>query len=107
MFKDFWFYLYSIPFALGILLTAMSIVMLTSTDYTGLSYARNECEGLNETNLDSEGWSAMDFCIDKKTSKDSVYPVLLFIVGMLGFIFIIPLSIYLLLTWRMHRYGHY
>jgi hypothetical protein len=106
MFKDFWFYLYSIPFALGILLTAMSIVMLTSTDYTGLSYARNECEGLNETNLDSEGWSAMDFCVEK-TSMDGAYAVLLLIAGMLGIAFIIPLAIYLLLSWRKNKYGHY
>ena len=107
MFKDFWFYLYSIPFALGILLTAMSIVMLTSTDYTGLSYARNECEGLNETNLDSEGWSAMDFCIEEKTSKDLAYALLLFIPGIIGIVFIIPLAIYLLLSWRKYKYGLY
>ena len=107
MFKDFWFYLYSIPFVLGILLTAMSIVMLTSTDYTGLSYARNECEGLNETNLDSEGWSAMDFCVEKKMSEDLAYPVLIFIASMLGIFFIIPLTIYLLLSWRKYKYGHY
>ena len=67
----------------------------------------NECAGMNETNLDSEGWSAMDFCIYEKTSEDLGNALLLFISGMLGIIFIIPLSIYLLLSWRKHRYGHY
>ena len=67
----------------------------------------NECAGMDETNLDSEGWSAMDFCIYEKTSEDLGNALLLFISGMLGIIFIIPLSIYLLLSWRKHRYGHY
>ena len=67
----------------------------------------NECAGMNETNLDSEGWSAMDFCIYEKTSEDLGNALLLFISGMLGIIFIIPLLIYFLLRWRMQRYGHY
>ena len=81
--------------------------MFASLDNTGSSYMHNECAGMNETNLDSEGWSAMDFCIDKKESEDLAYALLIFITGILGIYFIIPLSIYLLLSWRMHRYGHY
>ena len=107
MLKDFWFYLNFIPFALGILFILMFIMKSQSSDYSGLSYIHNECEGLNETDLDSEGWSAMDFCIEEKTSKDLAYALLLFIPGIIGIVFIIPLAIYLLLTWRKHRYGHY
>ena len=70
MFKDFWFYFNSILFALGIILILISIVMFVSVDNTGLSYMHNECAEMNETDLDSEGWSAMDFCIDEKTSED-------------------------------------
>ena len=82
--------------------------MITSFNYnTELSYMHNECAGMNETNLDSEGWSAMDFCIYEKTSEDLGNALLLFISGMLGIIFIIPLLIYFLLRWRMQRYGHY
>ena len=107
MFKDFWFYFNSIPFALGILLTLISTMMFQSIDYTGLSYMHNECAGVNETDLDSEGWSAMDFCIEEKTSEDLAYALLMFIAGILGIYFIIPSSIYLLLTDRKYRYGHY
>ena len=67
----------------------------------------NECEGLNETDLDSEGWSAMDFCVDKEEAENLGYALLMFITGILGIYFIIPSSTYLLLSWRMHRYGHY
>jgi hypothetical protein len=107
MFKDFWFYFNFIPFALGILFTAISIMVFTSLDHTGLSYTHTECAGANETVLDSEGWSAMDFCVEKKMSEDLAYPVLLFFTGMLGIIFIIPLAIYLLLSLRKFKYGHY
>ena len=100
MFKDFWFYFNFIPFALGISFILMFIMKAQSSDHSGLSYMRNECEGLNETDLDSEGWSAMDFCIEETTSNDLAYALLLFIPGIIGIVFIIPLSIYLLLSWR-------
>ena len=67
----------------------------------------NECAGMNETNLDSEGWSAMDFCVDKEEAENLGYALLMFIMGILGIYFIIPSSIYLLLTYRKYRYGYY
>ena len=107
MFKDFWFYFNSIPFALGVLLILISIMMFVSLDNTSQSYMHNECAGLNETDLDSEGWSAMDFCIDEKESEDLAHALLLFIPGIIGIVFIIPLAVYLLLNWRKCKYGHY
>jgi hypothetical protein len=107
MFKDFWFYFNFIPFALGILFILMFIMKAQSSDHSGLSYMHNECEGLNETDLDSEGWSAMDFCIEEKTSKDLAHALLLFIPGILGIVFIIPLTVYLLLSWRKCKLDHY
>jgi len=67
----------------------------------------NECAGMNETNLDSEGWSAMDFCIDKEEAEDLAHALLMFITGILGIYFIIPSSIYLLFTYRKYRYEYY
>ena len=107
MFRSFWFYFNSILFALGVTFALITITMFVSLDNTGSSYMNNKCAGMNETNLDSEGWSAMDFCIDEKESEDLAYALLMFISGVLGIYFIIPLSIYLLLSWRKHRYGHY
>ena len=60
----------------------------------------NECAGVNETDLDSEGWSAMDFCVDKEEAENLGYALLIFITGILSIYFIIPSSIYLLLTYR-------
>ena len=55
-----------------------------------------------------------DKCIDEFFKKEdgiiTIFEVL-WVCGLLfsviGIAFIIPLSIYLLLSWRMHRYGHY
>ena len=82
--------------------------MFQSSDIkTHHGYMKNECLGKNETDLDSEGWSEMDFCIDKHSGDNLVFIFFMFVAGILGIIFIIPLSIYLLLSWRMHRYEHY
>ena len=78
-------------------------MMFVSLNKTGSSYMNNECAGMNETDLDSEGWSAMDFCIEEKTSKDLAFALLLFIPGIIGIVFIIPLAIYLLLSWRKYK----
>ena len=81
--------------------------MFVSLDNIGSSYMNNECAGMNETDLDSEGWSAMDFCVDKEEAENLGYALLMFITGILGIYFIIPSSIYLLLSWRRQRYCHY
>ena len=70
-------------------------------------YMKNECLGKNETDLDSEGWSAMDFCIDKKESENLGYALLIFIAGVLGIYYIIPPSIYFLLGWIKFLYDHH
>ena len=107
MIKGFWFYFNFIPFVLGILFILMFIMNSQSSDHSGLSYIHNECAGLNETDLDSEGWSAMDFCVDEKASRDLAYALLLFIPGIIGIIFIIPLAVYLLLSRKKCKHGHY
>ena len=41
------------------------------------------------------------------TTAFELFWVLGLLISLAGVVFIIPLSIYLLLSWRMHRYGHY
>ena len=84
---------------LGIIVILISSIMYQSSkDYEW--YTQNDCLGKNETDLDSDGWSEMDFCIDKNEGDDLAYNFLMFIV-------LIPLVIYLLVNWRKHRHGHY
>ena len=84
---------------LGIIVFLISSTMYQSSkDYEW--YTQNDCLGKNETDLDSEGWSEMDFCFDKNEGDDLAFSFLMFIL-------LIPLVIYLLVSWRKHRYGHY
>ena len=55
-----------------------------------------------------------DKCVDEFMGEESFLTTtseMLWVLGLLfsiiGIPFIAPLSIYLLLSWRMHRYGHY
>ena len=41
------------------------------------------------------------------TETFELFWVMGLLLSLAGIVFIIPLSIYLLLSWRMHRYGHY
>ena len=62
-------------------------MMFVSLNKTGSSYMNNECAGMNETNLDSEGWSAMVFCVDKEEAENLGYALLMFIACFLGIYF--------------------
>ena len=84
---------------LGIIIFLISCTMYQSSkNYEW--YTQNDCLGKNETDLDSEGWSEMDFCFDKNEGDDLAFSFLMFIL-------LIPLVIYLLVSWRKHRYGYY
>ena len=55
-----------------------------------------------------------DKCVDEFMGENSflsttseLFWVLGLLLSIVGIAFIIPLSIYLLLSWRKHRYGHY
>ena len=41
------------------------------------------------------------------TTTSELFWVLGLLISIVGAAFIVPLSIYLLLSWRMRRYGHY
>ena len=55
-----------------------------------------------------------DKCIDKfmgdesfLTTTSELFWAFGLLISIIGIVFIIPLSIYLLMSWRMRRYGHY
>ena len=103
IFKKFWFYFNAIPVLLGI----FAFYQLTKLPPRGrFKDALEYCKDVDNEKMLSEG-TEQDYCIDNFMVGyfDEAVPwMLLFI---LGIAFIIPLSIYLLFTWRMNRYGHY
>ena len=87
-----------------------------NSDYQGPAFADavEHCKDVsNDTWADDER-TYQDVCIDKFMGEESfmmetfsLFCVMGLLLSLAGIVFIIPLSIYLLLSWRMHRYGHY
>ena len=122
MFKSFWFYFNAVPVAFSILFFSINLLfvwdkLVLVSGYEGPAFvdAVEHCKDVsNDTWADDER-TYQDVCIDKFMGDDESFMTetfeLFWVMGLLlslaGIVFIIPLSIYLLLSWRMHRYGHY
>ena len=116
MFRSFWFYFNSIPVLFCILFFSINLLILWSSDYVAPRFenAVIACKDVSNDHWEDYERTYQDKCIDEFMGEESfltttselfwAFGLLLSIVGM---VFIIPLSIYLLLGWRTHRYGHY
>ena len=122
MFRSFWFYFNATPVAFSILFFSINLLFVWdrlkfSSDYQVPAFADaiEHCKDVsNDTWADDER-THQDVCIDKfmgdeesfMTETFELFWVLGLLISLAGVVFIVPLSIYLLLSWRMHRYGHY
>ena len=122
MFRSFWFYFNAVPVAFSILFFSINLLfvwdrLVLVSGYEGPAFvdAVEHCKDVsNDTWADDER-THQDVFIDKFMGDDESFMTetfeLFWVMGLLlslaGVVFIIPLSIYLLLSWRMHRYGHY
>ena len=102
MLKSFWFYFYSVPVLLGI----YSFYQLTLLPSIGsFKEALKYCKDVDNEIMLSDG-TEQDYCIDNFMAgyfSEAVPWMLLFF---LGVAFIIPLCIYLIMTWKKYRYGN-
>ena len=103
MFKKFWFYFNAVPVLLGI----FALYQITKLPPRGrFKDALEHCKDVDNEKMLSEG-TEQDYCIDNfmMANFNEVLPwMILFLIGIA---FIIPLCLYLIMTWRMHRYGNY
>ncbi len=116
MFRSFWFYFNAFPVAFSILFFSINLLFVWGSNYQGPAFADavEHCKDVsNDTWADDER-TYQDVCIDMFMGEESfmnstfeLFWVLGLLISLAGIVFIIPLSIYLLLSWRMHRYGHY
>ena len=116
MFRSFWFYFNAIPVAFSILFFSINLLFVWGSNYQGPAFADavEHCKDVsNDTWADDER-THQDVCIDKFMGEESfmsetfeLFWVLGLLISLAGIFFIIPLSIYLLRSWRMYRYGHY
>ena len=116
MFKSFWFYFNSIPVAFSLLFISINLLFVWGSHNEGTFFADavKDCKDIsNDTWADDER-THQDVCVDMFMgwekdfiSTSELFWVLGLLLSIVGIAFIVPLAIYLLLSWRKHRYGHY
>jgi len=117
MLRSFWFYLNSIPVAFSLLFFSINLLFVWGIHDEGPLFADaiEYCKDVsNDTWADDER-TYQDVCVDMFmgwekdfiSSTFDLFWVLGLLLSIVGIFFIILLSIYLLLSWRNHRYGHY
>ena len=117
MFKNFWLYFNTIPVLFSILFFSLNLLYLWNNDYVAPSFedAVIACKDVSNDKWADYERTYQDKCIDEffGEKEDAIITIfeMLWVCGLLfsviGIAFVIPLSIYLLFTWRMNRYGHY
>ena len=115
-FKSFWFYFNSIPLAFSLLFFSINLLVYWSSDYVTPTFdnAVIQCKDISNDRWVEDSRTYQDKCVDEFMGEKSFMTTiseLLWVLGLLisivGIAFIIPLSVYLLLSWRKHRNSHY
>ena len=106
------------PVLFSVLFFSINLLYLwyTSRDYVAPSFedAFIACKDVSNDNWADYERTYQDECIDKFMGEESfltttseLFWALGLLLSIVGMVYVIPLSIYLLLSWRKHRYGHY
>ena len=99
MFKSFWFYFNAVPVLLGI----FAFYQLTLLPPRGrFKDALEYCKDVDNEIILSEG-TEQDYCIDNFMNGHFSEAVPWMLLFLLGIAFIIPLGLYLMITWRNFR----
>ena len=117
IFKSFWFYFNAVPVAFSLLFFFINLLILWSSDYVAPRFenAVIACKDVSNDTWAEDERTHQDVCVDMFmgwekdfiSSTFDLFWILGLLLSIVGIAFIVPLSIYLLLSWRKHRYGHY
>ena len=117
MLKDPWFKFYSIPVIFAVLFITFNFLVANLADVPKppFSDAVAHCKDVSNDRWFDDERTYQDKCIDEFMVLEDgllIYTfVILWFAGLLlsivGIIFVVPFSAYLLMSWRMQRYGHY
>ena len=106
MFRSFWFYFNSIPVLFSVLFFSINLLILWSSDYVRPKFenAVIDCKDVSNDDWADYERTYQDKCIDEFMGEESfltttseLFWVLGLLLSIVGIVFIIPLSIYLLL----------
>ena len=103
IFRSFWFYFNAFPVLFGI----FAFYKIKSLPPRGnFKDAMEQCKDVDNEKMLAEG-TEQDYCIDNFMMENFTAGFVWTFFITVGLIFLIPLSIYLILSWKKHRYGHY
>jgi len=103
MLKSFCFYFFLVPVLLGI----FAFYQLTLLPSRGsFIEALEYCKDVDNEIMLSEG-TEQDYCIDNFMAGNFSKAVPWMLLLLLGITFIVPLCLYLIMTWKKYRYGDY
>ena len=102
MFRKFWFYFNALPVLVGIFaFYQLTLLPPRSSFEEALEY----CKDVDNERMLSEG-TEQDYCIDNFMNGHISEAVPWMLLFLLGVAFIIPLCLYLIMTWRKYRYSN-
>jgi hypothetical protein len=117
MLRSFWFYFNSIPVAFSLLFISINLLFVWGSHNEGplFTNAVENCKDVSNDSWADDERTHQDVCVDMFmgwekdfiSSTVDLFWILGLLLSIVGIAFIVPLSIYLLLSWRKHRYGHY
>ena len=112
MLKHFWFYFNATPVVFSLLFFSINLLILWSSDYVTPSFndAVIQCKNVSNDHWVEDDRTYQDKCVDEFMGEESFFTTtseLFWALGLLlsivGIVFIIPLSIYSLASWRKYR----
>ena len=115
MFKNFWFYFNAFPVVFSILFFSINLLFVWGSNYVAPRFenAVIACKDISNNKWADDERTYQDKCVDEfmgeesfMTTTSELFWVLGLLLSIVGIAFIVPLSIYLLLSWRKHLYGH-
>ena len=117
MFKDVWFKFYSIPILFAVLFISFNFLVanLSNLPKPLFSDGVAHCKDVSNDRWADDERTYQDKCIDEfyGGKEDGIITIfeMLWVCGLLfsviGIVFVVPLSVYLFMSWRKLKYGHY
>ena len=105
MLRSFWFYFYSIPVLFSLISFSVPHQFFENFINSPLhADAVEYCkDALNEDTYATEYGTMQDKCIANFMGEPQIMSPLIFLFSLIGLLFIIPLIVYLILSWFNHK----
>ena len=100
MINNFWFYFFLTPVVVGTIILSIPSFYYSSINPPVFEDAVSTCKDItNEDVYATEYGTLQDMCIANYMGEPKILGPLIFLIGLVGLLFIFPFTIYLMLSW--------